>query len=501
MIDTALTDWSRLQFALTACYHWIFVPLTLGLSVIMAIMESIYVKKGDPFWRQTAKFWMKLFAINFAVGIATGIILEFEFGTNWSNYSWFVGDIFGAPLAIEGILAFFMEATFFAVMFFGWNKVSKRTHLAATWLTGIGASVSALWILVANAWMQHPVGMTFNPDTVRHEMTDFWALVLNPVATSKFFHSVFSGWMTGAIFVIGVSSWYLLRKRHTRFALASIRIAALTGIAGTLAVMLSGDSSGVHAAKYQPMKLAAIEGLTDGCTRAPFSVVPGVEIPGMLSILATHNIDGYVPGINNMLDGYTTPEGETFPSAEKKMESGKKAIEAFRTYRANKDKDPHTAMQARKVLQENIAHFGYGYIQSRNELVPPVQLLYWAFRVMVGLGGYLFLLMVAVLWAERKKRLAEMKWLLRIALLSTPLVYLAGQAGWIVAEVGRQPWTIEGLLPVKAAVSSVSVAAVQTTFFIFVAIFTLFLLIEIRILLKAIQKGPETDNTQNQAQP
>ncbi len=501
MIDTALTDWSRLQFALTACYHWIFVPLTLGLSVIMAIMESIYVKKGDPFWKQTAKFWMKLFAINFAVGIATGIILEFEFGTNWSNYSWFVGDIFGAPLAIEGILAFFMEATFFAVMFFGWNKVSKRTHLAATWLTGIGASVSALWILVANAWMQHPVGMTFNPDTVRHEMTDFWALVLNPVATSKFFHSVFSGWMTGAIFVIGVSCWYLLRKRHTRFALASIRIAALTGIAGTLAVMLSGDSSGVHAAKYQPMKFAAIEGLADGGTRAPFSVVPGVEIPGMLSILATHNIDGYVPGINNMLDGYTTPEGETFPSAEKKMESGKKAIEAFRTYRANKDKDPHTAMQARKVLEENIAHFGYGYIQSRNELVPPVQLLYWAFRVMVGLGGYLFLLMAAVLWAERKKRLAEMKWLLRIALLSTPLVYLAGQAGWVVAEVGRQPWTIEGLLPVRAAVSSVSVSAVQTTFFIFVAIFTLFLLIEIRILLKAIQKGPETDNTPNQAQP
>ena len=494
MIDTALTDWSRLQFALTACYHWIFVPLTLGISIIMAIMESIYVKKGDPFWKQTAKFWMKLFAINFAVGIATGIILEFEFGTNWSNYSWFVGDIFGAPLAIEGILAFFMEATFFAVMFFGWNKVSKRTHLAATWLTGIGASVSALWILVANAWMQHPVGMTFNPDTVRHEMTDFWALVLNPVAMSKFFHSVFSGWMTGAIFVIGISSWYLLRKRHTRFALASIRIAAITGIAGTLAVMFSGDSSGVHAAKYQPMKLAAIEGLTDGGTRAPFSVVPGVEIPGMLSILATHNINGYVPGINNILDGYTTPEGETFPSAEKKMERGKKAIEAFKTYRANKDKDPQTAMQARKVLEENIDNFGYGYIESRNDLVPPVRLLYWSFRVMVGLGVYLFLLMVTILWAERKKRLPKMKWLLCIVLLSTPLVYLAGQAGWIVAEVGRQPWTIEGLLPVKAAVSSVSVAAVQTTFFIFVAIFTLFLLIEIRILLKAIQKGPETDN-------
>ena len=196
MVENALVDWSRAQFALTAGYHWIFVPLTLGLAVIMATMETLYVIKKDEFWKRTAKFWMKLFAINFAVGIATGIILEFEFGTNWSNYAWFVGDIFGAPLAIEGILAFFMEATFFAVMFFGWEKVSKKTHLTATWLTGIGASISAIWILIANAWMQHPVGMEFNPDTVRHEMVDFWALVLNPVAIVKFFHSVFSGWMT-----------------------------------------------------------------------------------------------------------------------------------------------------------------------------------------------------------------------------------------------------------------------------------------------------------------
>ena len=216
MVENALIDWSRAQFALTACYHWVFVPLTLGLSVIVAIMESIYVAKKDEFWKKTAKFWMKLFAINFAVGIATGIILEFEFGTNWSNYSWFVGDIFGAPLAIEGILAFFMEATFFAVMFFGWNKVGKKFHLASTWLTCIGASISALWILVANAWMQHPAGMEFNPDTVRNEMVDFWAVALNPVAVSKFFHSVLSGWMTGSIFVIGVSCWYLLRKREVR---------------------------------------------------------------------------------------------------------------------------------------------------------------------------------------------------------------------------------------------------------------------------------------------
>ena len=490
MVETALVDWSRLQFALTAGYHWIFVPLTLGLAVIMATMETIYVIKGDEFWKSTAKFWMKLFGINFAVGIATGIILEFEFGTNWSNYSWFVGDIFGAPLAIEGIFAFFMEATFFAVMFFGWDKVSKRFHLAATWLTGIGAAISAIWILIANSWMQHPVGMEFNPDTVRHEMVDFWALVLNPVAISKFFHSVFSGWMTGAIFVIGISSWYLLKRRDTRFALASIRVAAVVGIFGTFAVMLSGDSSGVHAAKYQPMKLAAAEGLEDGGEGAPFSIVPGVEIPNLLSILATHDVDGYVPGINNLLDGYTTPEGESYPSAEEKIERGKLAIAAFGEYRALKDSDPEAAAIARATMEENMEYFGYGYIDSREELVPPVQLVYWAFRVMVGFGGALLLLMFVVLWAERRGRMEQMRWLQWVAVLSIPFVYLAGQAGWIVAEVGRQPWVIEGLLPVKAAVSSVSVGAVQTTFWLFVAIFTLFLLIEMRIMIKAIKQGP-----------
>ena len=480
MIANALVDWSRAQFALTAGYHWIFVPLTLGLAVIMASMETLYVIKKDEFWKNTAKFWMKLFAINFAVGIATGIILEFEFGTNWSNYSWFVGDIFGAPLAIEGILAFFMEATFFAIMFFGWNKVGKRTHLLATWMTGIGAGISAIWILVANSWMQHPVGMAFNPDTVRHEMVDFWALVLNPVAIVKFFHSVTSGWMTGAIFVIGISSWYLLKKREVRFALASIRVASVVGIVGTLLLMWSGDGSALHVAKYQPMKLAAAEGLEQGGAGAPFSVVPGVEIPKMLSILATHDADGVVPGIEEL-----KAEGE------EKMAKGKVALDAFKQYRQLKDTDPVQAAEARKVLEENVDYFGYGYIENADELVPNVPLVYWSFRVMVGLGGFLLLLMVVVLWAERKGKMQQLTWLQHVALWSIPLVYFAGQAGWIVAEVGRQPWVIEGLLPTKAAVSSVSVGAVQTTFFLFVAIFTLFLAIEIRILLKAIKKGPE----------
>ena len=491
MVENALVDWSRAQFALTAGYHWIFVPLTLGLAVIMATMETLYVIKKDDFWKQTAKFWMKLFAINFAVGIATGIILEFEFGTNWSNYSWFVGDIFGAPLAIEGMLAFFMEATFFAVMFFGWEKVSKKTHLLATWMTGIGASISAIWILIANSWMQHPVGMEFNPDTVRHEMVDFWALVLNPVAIVKFFHSVFSGWMTGAIFVIGISCWYLLKKRETRFALASIRVAASVGIIGTVVLMLSGDGSGIQAAKYQPMKLAAAEGLEEGGEGAPFCIVPGIEIPNMLSILATHDVNGYVPGINNILEGYTDSEGVTHLSAEEQIARGKLALDAFRKYRQLKDTNPEAALEARKVLEENIQYFGYGYINSPEELIPPVSLIYWAFRVMVCLGGFLLVLMILVLWAEWKGKLTGMKWLQWVALWSIPLVYLAGQAGWIVAEVGRQPWVIQGLLPTKAAVSSVSVGAVQTTFFLFVAIFTLFLAIEIRIMLKAIKEGPK----------
>lgn len=496
MIDSALIDWSRAQFALTACYHWLFVPLTLGLAVIMAVMETLYVIKKDEFWKHTARFWQKIFGINFAVGIATGIILEFEFGTNWSNYSWFVGDIFGAPLAIEGILAFFMEATFVAVMFFGWEKVGKKFHLAATWLTGIGASISALWILVANGWMQNPVGMVFNPDTVRHEMYDFWAVVTNPVAVSKFFHSVLSGWMTGAVFVTGISCWYLLRKRETRFAGASIKVASIVGIIGTLAVMFTGDSSAVHAAQYQPMKLAAAEGLEDGGQKAPFSIIPGIEIPGMLSILATHDIDGYVPGINDLLEGYTAPDGTEELSAEEKMARGRAALEAFGTYRETRESDPETAAQARRTLEENVEYFGYGYISDKEDLIPPVGMVYWSFRIMVGLGCFLLLMMAAVLWSEYKGRLRNMKWLQWAAIISIPLVYIAGQAGWIVAEVGRQPWAIQDLLPVNAAVSSLGKETVMTTFFIFLAIFTLFLAIEARIMIKAIRKGPFYDKKQ-----
>ena len=488
--------WSRLQFAVTAGYHWLFVPLTLGLAMVMAVMETIYVVKKDEFWKKTAQFWMKIFAINFAVGIATGIILEFEFGTNWSNYSWFVGDIFGAPLAIEGILAFFMEATFFAVMFFGWEKVSKRFHLASTWLTGIGASISAYWILVANGWMQNPVGTTFNPDTVRSEMASveaFWEVISNPVAVSKFFHSVTSGWLTGGVFVVGISCWYLLRNREIKFAKASVLIGGLVGLLGAAAVMLSGDSSGIHAAKYQPMKLAAAEGLENGGKRAPFSIVPGVEVPGVLSILATHDIDGYVPGINDILNGYTDNEGNVVPSVARKMEMGKSALEALGNYREAKGNDPQAAAEALAVLEENMKYMGYGYLEKPEDVIPPVGIVYWSLRVMVGLGMFLTLVLALAVWFTYKGRIQKMNWLLWGAMISIPLVYICGQAGWVVAEVGRQPWTIQGLLPVNVAISDVSLGAVKTTFFLFLAIFALFLAIEIRIMIRAIRKGPEIE--------
>ena len=489
--------WSRIQFAMTAAYHWLFVPLTLGLALVMAVMETLYVIRKDEFWKKTAQYWMKLFAINFAVGIATGIILEFEFGTNWSNYSWFVGDMFGAPLAIEGILAFFMEATFFAVMFFGWERVSKRFHLASTWLTGIGASISAFWILVANGWMQNPVGTTFNPDTVRSEMASaqaFWEVVSNPVAISKFFHAITSGWVTGGVFVVGISCWYLLKKRQQKFAKASILVGSIVGIIGSGAVMLSGDASGIHAAEFQPMKLAAAEGLQDGGRRAAFTIVPGIKIPGMLSILATHDLDGYVPGINDILNGYTDNEGNVIPSVAEKMQRGRMALDALARYRALKDSEPEAAAAARAILDENVQYMGYGHLEKPEDVVPPVGVVFWAFRFMIGLGMLLLLEMLVLGWLAWKDRLSDKKWLLIAALCCIPLVYICGQSGWVVAEVGRQPWTIQGLLPVNVAISSLSVGAVKTTFFLFLAIFTLFLAIEIRIMIGAIRKGPETEN-------
>lgn len=510
-IDTSLIDWSRAQFALTAMYHWLFVPLTLGLGVVQAVMETIYYKTGNEFWKRTARFWMKLFGINFAIGVATGLILEFEFGTNWSNYSWFVGDIFGAPLAIEGVLAFFMEATFIAVMFFGWNKVSKGFHLTSTWLTIIGATISAYWILVANAWMQYPAGMAFNPDTVRNEMVDFWAVALSPVAINKFFHSVLSGWVLSSVFVLGVSSWYLLKKRKIEFSLASIKIGAIFGLVASVLIIWTGDGSAYQVAQKQPMKLAAMEGLYEGGNGIGLSAVAllnpdkaayndpadpfifNIQLPKMLSFLAERDLNAYIPGIRNLIEGgYTTASGTAALSAQEKIARGKRAIKALSDYKAAvKAKDTEAAGLHRAALDENFDYFGYGYIRDVSELIPNVALTFYSFRVMIVLGAYFILLFILAIWFERKDRIREMRWLQHVCLWSIPLGYIAGQAGWIVAEVGRQPWAIQDILPAGAAISNLDTSSVQITFFLFLVLFTLLLIAEIRIMLNAIKKGPE----------
>jgi len=506
-MEEHLVDWSRAQFALTAMYHWIFVPLTLGLGFIVAIMESIYVKTNDEFWKKTTKFWMGLFAINFAIGVATGIIMEFEFGTNWANYSWFVGDIFGAPLAVEGILAFFMESTFFAVMFFGWDKVSKGFHLLSTWLVAIGSNLSALWILVANGWMQYPVGMTFNPDTVRNEMNNFWDVLFSPVAVSKFLHTIASGYVLASLFVIGISAWYLLKKRDILFAKRSIIIGATFGLITSLFLILSGDESAHQVALKQPMKLAAMEGLYEGTTDAgivamgilnPKKTISNDEEPFLLevtapyalSLLGYHDIHAFVPGIKDLVYGN---EEMGIISTQEKMQKGKLAVQALEDYKeAKKTKDEVQLIQSKSILDENMKYFGYGHIKKAEDVVPPVAISFYSFHIMVALGSWFTLLFAMVLFFATKRDILNYPLLLKSALWSIPLGYIASEAGWVVAEVGRQPWAIQDLMPVGIAATKIASTNVMISFFIFATLFTVLLIAEVKIMTKQIGLGPES---------
>ncbi len=526
-VDAAAVDWARAQFALTAIYHWLFVPLTLGLAVIMGIAETCYYRTRKRFWRDTARFWQRLFGVNFAMGVATGIILEFEFGTNWSNYSWFVGDIFGAPLAIEGIVAFFMESTFVAVMYFGWNKVSRGFHLASTWLTGIGATLSAWWILVANAWMQNPVGCGFNPDTMRNEMTSFADVALSPMAVDKFFHTVTSSWIIGALFVVAVSCYYLMRGRHTKLAVESVKIGGTVGLAASLLALHTGDSSAYQVAQKQPMKLAAMEALYDGGKSRPLTVVAWVNplsqpdyaaggepplqvaIPSGLSFLATRSADGFVPGVNDLLNGgYTLPDGSKAPSTDDKIMRGKRAILALKEYRELKAKDEREylsgeecerQMVLRRILKAEMPYFGYGYLQDKSQAVPYIPVCFWAFRLMVGLGTLFIVFFAAVLFIVFRRDISRCRWLHIAALAMLPLGYVASESGWIVAEMGRQPWAIQDMMPTWVGVSDIGSGGVALTFFIFLALFTTLLAVEINILRKQIKKGPEESRDETKA--
>ena len=507
----ALLDWSRAQFALTAMFHWLFVPLTLGTSFIIAIMETIYVKTGNEYWKKITKFWMTLFAINFAIGVATGIILEFEFGTNWSNYSWFVGDIFGAPLAVEGIMAFFLEATFFAVMFFGWKKVSKGFHLTSTWMVAIGSNISALWILVANAWMQDPVGMHFNPVTARNEMVNFWAVLFSPTAINKFLHTVFSAYVLSAIFVLGVSAWYLLKNRNTKLAKRSAVVASTFGLIAIVFTIFTGDGSAREAYRVQPMKFDSFEGLYYGAKAAPlitFGIFdthrptmenqkPKVftnkfEVPKLLSLMATFNPNSYIPGINDYIKGN---KAMGIVSYSDRIKMGKAALAALKGFHeARKAQNDSLAAINLAVFKKNYKYMGYGYFNDPYNLIPNVPLVFYSFHAMVGLGFLFMILFILGLIYSMKDKLQTKRWFLYAALWTIPLAWLASEAGWLVNEMGRQPWVIQNLMPTRAALSNISSTSVMITFFLFAVTFTILMIAEIKIMLKQIKQLNEGGN-------
>ncbi|MCW1359975.1 cytochrome ubiquinol oxidase subunit I [Campylobacter jejuni] len=508
MMDLSSVDYSRAQFALTALYHFLFVPLTLGLSFIIAIMETIYVKTGNEKWKKITKFWLALFAINFAIGVATGIIMEFEFGTNWANYSWFVGDIFGAPLAFEGLMAFFLEATFFAVMFFGWDKVSKKFHLFSTWCVAVGSNLSAFWILVANGWMQYPIGMKFNPDTARNEMQNFFEVAFSPVAVSKFLHTVASGYVISALFVMGISAWFLLKKRHIIEAKKSLVVGASFGLVCSVFLFFSGDESAYRVTQTQPMKLAAMEGIYKGEHRAgivAFGILNpkktldnnesvflfDLSIPYALSILGNRDANSFVAGIEDLVFGN---KKQGISPLQTRIDNGKIAIDALKNYKIAKDNNDTNAMNLNKILLEkHFKDFGYGYLEKPSDAVPPIALTFYSFHIMVALGSYFFILFIITLYLTMANDIEKFRKILWLCVLTIPLGYIAAEAGWIVAEVGRQPWAIQDLMPTSIAATNLASVNVKISFWIFAVLFTALLLAEIKIMLSQIKKGFSED--------
>ncbi len=493
---------ARLQFATTALYHFLFVPLTLGMSFLLAIMESAYVMTGRLIWRDMTRFWGKLFGINFAMGVATGVTMEFQFGMNWAYYSHYVGDIFGAPLAIEGLMAFFLESTFVGLFFFGWDRMSRLGHLAVTWLVAIGSSLSALWILIANGWMQNPVGAQFNPDTMRMELTSFWDLMFNPTAQSKFVHTVSAGYVTGSIFMLAISAYYLLNNRHHALAKRSIIVAAAFGLASSLSVVVLGDESGYTVTENQKMKLAAMEAMwkTEPAP-APFTLfaVPDVanqrnsfeiKIPWALGIVATRSFDTPVPGIDDLV-----------ARAKTRIKSGLVAYDALERLKADR-KDAKAGVD----LDVHAHDLGYALLLKRYvadprkadeaqidkaaaDTVPGVVPLFWSFRIMVALGFYFIALFVTAFYYTSKLNFSR-TWLLRLFLWSLPLPWVAAEVGWFVAEYGRQPWAIDGVLPTFLASSSVSSAQILFTLGGFVLFYSSLAVVDFILMRKYVVMGP-----------
>ncbi len=503
-MDEFVVNLSRLQFALTALYHFLFVPLTLGLSLLLAIMESVYVMTGKAIWKKMVQFWGILFGINFAMGVATGITMEFQFGTNWAYYSHYVGDIFGTPLAIEGLMAFFLESTFVGLFFFGWDRLSKIQHMVVTWLVAIGSNFSALWILIANGWMQNPVGSYFNPQTMRMEMTSFYELFFNPVAQAKFVHTVSSGYVTGSVFVMAISAYYILKNKHIEIAKRSMTVAASFGLASALSVVVLGDESGYTASENQKMKIAAIEamwetepapagfsvfGLPDMATK---TTAYEIKVPWLLGLIATRSFNKEVPGIKDLVI-----------KAEDRIRDGLKAYHALQELKSGRN-----SMENLAALEKHGHNMGYALLLKRfisdprqaNEsqikaaaeaTIPNVPVLFWSFRFMVGIGLFLIGFFAYGFYLTAKRRIVEHRWFLKLSVLSLPLPWIAAELGWIVAEYGRQPWAIEGILPTFLGVSSVSASQVITSISMFVFFYTTLLVVDIVLMLKYIKLGPD----------
>ena len=504
MIDLAVVHLSRMQFALTALYHFLFVPLTLGLSILVAMMETVYVMTGRTIWRDMTKFWGLLFGINFVLGVATGLTMEFEFGMNWAFYSHYVGDIFGAPLAIEGLMAFFLEATFVGLFFFGWERLSKVGHLVVTALVALGSSLSALWILIANAWMQHPVGAQFNVETMRMELTSFAQVLLNPVAQAKFVHTVAAGYVVGSVFVLSISAWYLLRGRNVELARRSMAVAASFGLACSLSVVVLGDESGYLAGENQKMKVAAIEaewhterapagftvfGLPDDQAHVTHAEL---KVPWLLGLIATRSVNEPVLGIFDLV-----------ARARTRIRSGIEAQAALGVLRAHPDD-----AAARALFEEHRADLGYGLLllryvadparatpaqieQAAWSTVPDVSVLFWCFRVMVGVGLTLIALFATAFYFSARHRFERHRWFLKAAFLSLPLPWIAAELGWVVAEYGRQPWAIDGVLPTFLGASPVPATSVLLSICGFAIFYSALAAVDVYLLTRMIRRGPD----------
>lgn len=506
MVSETVVDLSRWQFAATALYHFLFVPLTLGLSVLLAVMETVYVVTGREIYKRITKFWLRLFMINFALGVATGITMELQFGMNWSYYSSFVGDTFGTLLAVEGLMAFFMESTFVGLMVFGWDRLSKGKHLVITYLVALGSNLSALWILVANSFMQHPLGAEFNPVTMRMELSSFHALFFNPDAQAKFVHTVLAGYVTAAIFVCGISAFYLLRRWHEDVAQRSFRIAALFGVLGTAGVITLGDALGFIGGHAQPSKLAAMEALWEP-EKAPMAfnivAIPSQEeernlfelqLPGFLSILVTHSLDGTVPSVKEIQE-----------EAKTRIRNGIPAVQAMERL----GKDP-TDQQALATFEAHKADVGYGFLVQRyapdgdltqiteadvelaaKDTIPEVWIIFWTFRIMVALGLLMLGYFVVAIVLTLSNKLKQSRRFLRLSVWMIPVPFIACEMGWIVAEMGRQPWTVYEILPTWLSASTHSVTYMVVSLTGFVLLYTTFAIVEMYLMIRSIKKGPE----------